>query len=198
MGSPQQLHDRNSPDNASGSTGSLPPEAALLIGQLMAEIKGVSHQLTETVTAINSQNETIHKQTELIHDNQLEMGRYYAGLERANSDIQLVRDTQITILSRLENAVSKEQFEELEAYVKTLNGTDGKFRALGIDINDPKSVEEWRDAFVSVRASRRTRSAVSTRVFQAVAVALVLALCTAAWNGGVKGLLVDTRQEQQK
>ncbi|AUR87802.1 TMhelix containing protein [Vibrio phage 1.104.O._10N.286.49.A12] len=198
MGSPQQLHDRNSPDNASGSTGSLPPEAALLIGQLMAEIKGVSHQLTETVTAINSQNETIHKQTELIHDNQLEMGRYYAGLERANADIQTVRDTQITILSRLDNAVSKDQFNELEEHVKTLNGTDGKFRALGIDINDPKSVEEWREAFVSVRASRRTRSAVSTRVLQAVAVALVLALCTAAWNGGVKGLLVDTRQEQER
>lgn len=164
----------------------------------MAEIKGVSHQLTETVTAINSQNETIYKQTELIHDNQLEMGRYYAGLERANADIQMVRDTQTIILSRLDNAVPLPRFEELEAYVKTLNGTDGKFRALGIDINDPKSVEEWRDAFVSVRASRRTRSAVSTRVFQAVAVALVLALCTAAWNGGVKGLLVDTRQEQQR
>lgn len=198
MGSPQQLHDRNNSDNASGSTGSLSPEAALLIGQLMAEIKGVSHQLTETVTAINSQNETIYKQTELIHDNQLEMGRYYAGLERANADIQMVRDTQTIILSRLDNAVPLPRFEELEAYVKTLNGTDGKFRALGIDINDPKSVEEWRDAFVSVRASRRTRSAVSTRVFQAVAVALVLALCTAAWNGGVKGLLVDTRQEQQR
>ena len=164
----------------------------------MAEIKGVSHQLAETVTAINSQNETIHKQTELIHDNQLEMGRYYAGLKRANADIQTVRDTQITILSRLDNAVSKDQFNELEEYVKTLNGTDGKFRALGIDVNDPKSVEEWREAFVSVRASRRTRSAVSARVMQAVAVALVLALCTAAWNGGVKGLLVDTRQEQQK
>ncbi|QZI93284.1 hypothetical protein SIPHO075v1_p0061 [Vibrio phage PS65A.1] len=164
----------------------------------MAKIEGVSHQLTETVTAINSQNETIHNQTQIIHDNQLEMGRYYAGLERANADIQTVRDNQITILSRIDNAVSKDQFNELEEYVKTLNGTDGKFRALGIDINDPKSVEEWREAFVSVRASRRTRSAVSTRVMQAVAVALVLAVCAAAWNGGVKGLLVDTRQEQQK
>ena len=164
----------------------------------MAELKSVGQQLTETVTAINSQNETISKQTEIIHDNQLEMGRYYAGLERANADIQTVRDTQITILSRLDNAVSKDQFNELEAHVKTLNGTDAKFRTLGIDITDPKSVEEWREAFVSVRASRRTRSAVSTRVMQTVAAALILALCMAAWNGGVKGLLVDTRQEQER
>lgn len=198
MGTPQQLHDRDNTADTSRAANSLPPEAALMIGQLMAEIKGVSHQLTETVTAINTQNETIHKQTELIHDNQLEMGRYYAGLERANADIQTVRDTQLTILSRLDNAVSKDQFNELEEHVKTLNGTDGKFRSLGIDINDPKSVEEWRGALVSIRASRRTRSMVGMRVLQALAVALVLALCTAAWNGGVKGLLVDTRQEQQK
>ncbi|AUR94518.1 TMhelix containing protein [Vibrio phage 1.195.O._10N.286.54.C8] len=162
-----------------------------MLGKMMAEIKGLSQQTAKIGSAVESQ-------TQIIHDNQLEMGRYYAGLERANSDIQLVRDTQITILSRLDNAVSKDQFNELEEYVKTLNGTDGKFRALGIDINDSKSVEEWREAFVSVRASRRTRSAVSTRVMQSVAIALVLALCAAAWNGGVKGLLVDTRQEQQK
>lgn len=191
MGSPQQLHDRNTADNASGSEASFSPNTAIMLGKMMAEIKGLSQQTAKIGSAVESQ-------TQIIHDNQLEMGRYYAGLERANADIQTVRDTQVTILSRLDNAVSKDQFNELEEHVKTLNGTDGKFRALGIDINDPKSVEEWREAFVSVRASRRTRSAVSTRVLQAVAVALVLALCTAAWNGGVKGLLVDTRQEQER
>ncbi|AUR98387.1 hypothetical protein NVP1250O_49 [Vibrio phage 1.250.O._10N.261.55.E11] len=163
----------------------------MMLGQMMAELKGLSQQMAKT-------SSEVHNQTQIIHDNQLEMGRYYAGLELANKDIQEIRDTQITLLSRLDNAVSKDQFNELEEHVKTLNGTDGKFRALGIDINDPKSVEEWREAFVSVRASRRTRSAVSTRVIQAVAVALVLALCTTAWNGGVKGLLVDTRQEQER
>ena len=76
----------------------------------MAEIKGVGNQLTETVTALN-------KQTEIVHDTQLEMGRYYAGLERANDDIQLIRDNQQTILTRLDDTVSKEQFENLEAHV---------------------------------------------------------------------------------
>ena len=169
-----------------------------MIGQLMSEMKRVGQQLSGTVNAIERQNNTITKQTEIIHDTQLEMSRYYAGLERANDDIQNIRDSQREILHCLEDTISKEQFDKLEAHVKTLNGTDAKFRALGIDITDPKTVEEWREAFVSVRASRRTRSAVSNRVLQAAAVALVLALSAAAWNGGVKGLLVDTRQEQEK
>lgn len=168
------------------------------MGQMMAELKSVGQQLIETTTAINSQNETISKQTEIIHDTQLEQSRYYAGLERANNDIQEIRDNQRTILSRLDDAVSKEQFEELEAHVKTLNGTDAKFRTLGIDINDPKSVEEWRDAFISVRASRRTRSMVGMRVLQALGVALALAVCAAAWNGGVKSMLTETKQEQER
>ncbi|AUR82748.1 TMhelix containing protein [Vibrio phage 1.271.B._10N.286.54.B4] len=170
----------------------------MMLGQMMAEIKGLSQQMAKT-------SSEVHNQTQIIHDNQLEMGRYYAGLELANKDIQEIRDNQRTIsdnqrtiLSRLDETVSKTEFQKLEEHVKTLNGTDVKFRSLGIDINDPKSVEEWREAFVSVRSSRRTRSAVSTRVMQAVAVALVLALCAAAWNGGVKGLLVDTRQEQER
>ena len=158
----------------------------------MAEIKGVGNQLTETVSALN-------KQTEIVHDTQLEMGRYYAGLERANDDIQLIRDNQQTILTRLDDTVSKEQFENLEAHVRTLNGTDSKFKALGIDINDPKAVEEFRDVFISARQKRRLRSVVGVRVLQAFAIAVVLAVCAAAWNGGVKGLLnTSTHQEQKR
>lgn len=165
---------------------------------MMAKLESVGQQLVETTTAINSQNETIGKQTEIIHDTQIEMSRYYAGLERANDDIQEIRDNQRTILIRLDSAVSKEQFEELEAHVKTLNGTDAKFRSLGIDINDPKSTEEWRDALIAVRASRRTRNTVGSRVLQALGVALALAICAAAWNGGVKGMLSETKQEQER
>ena len=101
MGQAEQLHDRNTPNNAHRPPASLPADAALLLGQLMAEIKGVGNQLTETVTALN-------KQTEIVHDTQLEMGRYYAGLERANDDIQLIRDNQQTILTRLDDTVSKD------------------------------------------------------------------------------------------
>ena len=192
MGQAEQLHDRNTPNNAHRPQASLPADAALLLGQLMAEIKGVGNQLTETVTALN-------KQTEIVHDTQLEMGRYYAGLERANDDIQLIRDNQQTILTRLDDTVSKEQFENLEAHVRTLNGTDSKFKALGIDINDPKAVEEFRDVFISARQKRRLRSVVGVRVLQAFAVAVVLAVCAAAWNGGVKGLLnTSTHQEQKR
>ena len=198
MESPQQLHDRNTTPNTRRATDTFSTDTALLVGQMMAELKSVGQQLVETTTAIKSQNETISKQTELIHDTQMEMSRYYAGLERANDDIQNIRDSQRTILSRLDSAVSKEQFEELEAHVKTLNGTDAKFRALGIDINDPKSVEEWRDAFIGVRSSRRTRNTVGLRVLQALGVALVLAVCTAAWNGGVKSMLTETKQEQER
>lgn len=198
MGTHQQLHDRNTAHNARRATDTFSSDTALLVGQMMAELKSVGQQLVETTTAINSQNETISKQTELVHDTQLEMSRYYAGLERANSDIQDIRDNQRTILTRLESTVSKEQFEELEAHVKTLNGTDAKFRALGIDINDQKSVEEWRDALVGVRASRRTRNTVGLRVLQALGVALALAVCAAAWNGGVKSMLAETKQEQER
>jgi BMFP domain-containing protein YqiC len=199
MESLQQLHDRNTTHNTRRATDTFSTDTALLVGQMMAELKSVGQQLVETTTAINSQNETISKQTELIHDTQIEMSRYYAGLERANDDIQNIRDSQRTILNRLDIAVSKEQFEELEAHVRTLNGTDSKFKTLGIDINDPKAVEEWRDAFIGVRSSRRTRNKVGLRVLQALGVALALAVCAAAWNGGVKGLLSEeTRQEQER
>lgn len=164
----------------------------MMLGQMMTEIKNLGHQMAKT-------SSEVHDQTKIIHDNQLEMSRYYAGLELANKDIQEIRDNQRTILSRLNETVSKTEFEELRAHVKTLNGTDAKFRSLGVDINDPKSVEEWREAFASIRSYRRTKSSIVTRVLQAVSVALVLAVCTAAWNGGVKGMLNnDTRQEQER
>lgn len=194
----QQLHDRNTTHNTRRATDTFSTDTALLVGQMMAELKSVGQQLVETTTAINSQNETISKQTELIHDTQIEMSRYYAGLERANDDIQNIRDSQRTILNRLDIAVSKEQFEELEAHVRTLNGTDSKFKALGIDINDPKAVEEFRDVFISARQKRRLRSVVGVRALQAVAVAAVLSVCAAAWNGGIKGLLNTSTHPEQK
>lgn len=164
----------------------------------MAELKSVGGQINETVSAINNQNETIHRQTETIHHTQLEMGRYYAGLERANDDIQEIRDNNRTILSRLDNAVSTERFEELENHVKTLNGTDAKFSLLGIDINDPKSVEEWRETLINARSSRRDRVAIRTRIMQAVAVAVALALCAAAWNGVKDDLLLSEHKQEQE
>ena len=164
----------------------------MILGQLMAKMETVSQQTAKT-------SEEVAAQTRIIHDNQLEMGRYYAGLEMANKDIQEIRDNQRTILECLNETVSKTEFQKLEAHVKTLNGTDAKFRSLGVDINDPKSVEEWREAFASIRSYRRTKSSIVTRVLQAVSVALVLAVCAAAWNGGVKGMLNnDTRQEQER
>lgn len=164
----------------------------MMLGQMMAELKGLSQQMAKT-------SSEVHNQTQIIHDNQLEMGRYYAGLELANKDIQEIRDNQRTILSRLDETVSKVEFHKLEEHVKTLNGTDAKFRTLGIDINDPKSVEAVRRFIDKGIESSATMKSVTVRVLQAVAVALVLAVCAAAWNGGVKGMLNnDTRQEQQK
>lgn len=174
-----------------------PVNTALMLGQVTAQLKTVCSQLEQTVSSVN-------KQTEVIHETQLEMGRYWAGLENANrdirdtrEDIQSMRDTQNAILSRLENAVSKEQFQELEAHVKTLNGTDSKFRMLGIDINDPKSVEEWREVFHASRSRSRTVSGVRTRVLQGLALALAGALCVAAWNG-IKDDLIVGRVEQEQ
>ncbi|AUR98484.1 TMhelix containing protein [Vibrio phage 1.251.O._10N.261.55.E5] len=164
----------------------------MMLGQMMAELKGLSQQMAKT-------SSEVHNQTQIIHDNQLEMGRYYAGLELANKDIQEIRDNQRVILSRLDETVSKVEFNKLQAHVKTLNGTDAKFRTLGIDINDPKSVEAVRRFIDKGIESNATMKSVTVRVLQAVAVALVLAVCAAAWNGGVKGMLNnDTRQEQQK
>ena len=75
MGTHQQLHDRNTPNNAHRASDPFSADAALLMGQMMAELKSVGQQLIETTTAINSQNETISKQTEIIHDTQLEQSR---------------------------------------------------------------------------------------------------------------------------
>jgi DNA repair exonuclease SbcCD ATPase subunit len=167
-----------------------PVNTAIMLGQIATQLKTVCSQLDQTVSSVN-------KQTEVIHETQLEMGRYWAGLENANKDIQSVRDTQTAILSRLENAVSKEQFQELEAHVKTLNGTDSKFRMLGIDINDPKSVEEWREVFHDSRSRSRMVSSVRTRVLQGLALAVAMALCIAAWNG-IKDDLIVGRAEQEQ
>lgn len=167
-----------------------PVNTAIMLGQIATQLKTVCSQLDQTVSSVN-------KQTEVIHETQLEMGRYWAGLENANKDIQSVRDTQTAILSRLDNAVSKEQFQELEAHVKTLNGTDSKFRMLGIDINDPKSVEEWREVFHASRSRSRTVSGVRTRVLQGLALATAMALCVAAWNG-IKDDLIVGRVEQEQ
>ncbi|CAH9012579.1 TMhelix containing protein [Vibrio phage 141O35-1] len=192
MGHSPQLHDRNSTDSPFRAETPVPSDTAMMLGQMMAELKGLSQQMAKT-------SSEVHNQTQIIHDNQLEMGRYYAGLELANKDIQEIRDNQRAILSRLDETVSKVEFHKLEAHVKTLNGTDAKFRTLGIDINDPKSVEAVRRFIDKGIESNATMKSVTVRVLQAVAVALVLAVCAAAWNGGVKGMLNnDTRQEQER
>lgn len=164
-----------------------------MLGQISAQMKAVCSSLEQT-------NTTLKRQTEIIHENQLEMGRYWAGLENANKDIQAMRDTQRAILQRLDNSVPIERFEKLEQHVKTLNGTDGKFRMLGIDINDPKSVEEWRESLNSMRARSRLSSGIRNRVIQGIALAIAMAVGAAAWNGIKDGILSDrtVRQEQTK
>ena len=192
MGHTPQLHDRNTSGGPFGAETSVSSDTAMMLGQMMAKLEGLSQEMAKT-------RSEVHNQTQIIHDNQLEMGRYYAGLELANKDIQEIRDNQRTILSRLDETVPLSRFEKLEAHVKTLNGTDAKFRTLGIDINDPKAVEAVRRFIDKGVESDATMKSVTVRVLQAVAVALVLAVCAAAWNGGVKGMLNnDTRQEQQK
>lgn len=171
-----------------------------MLGQISAQMKSVCSRLEQTANALN-------KQTEIIHENQLEMGRYWAGLENANKDIQSVRgtqrtlvDTQNIIIQRLDNAVPLDRFEKLENHVKTLNGTDSKFRMLGIDINDPNSVEEWRGVLNGARSRSRTASGVRSTVLKGLALAIAMAIGAAAWNGVKDGILSDrtARQEHTK
>lgn len=185
-----QLHDRDKPHRPIPETGSLPADAAMMLGGLMAKFDAVSNRLDNSC-------KTMDALAELVHDTQIEHARYYSGLEKANNDIQEIRDTQREVLRRLDNTVPLERFEKLEQHVKTLNGTDSKFSKLGIDINDPKRVDAVRRFIDDGIESTRTRNEIKTRVLQGIALAVAMALGAAAWNGIQTNVIAPSAQQQE-
>lgn len=167
------------------------PETAQLIGRLTATVDGNTHIVGELSAALRSLTET-------MTDQRLDMQRYWSGLEKANDDIREMRRTNIQILTRLDNAVSQDQFQKLEEHVKTLNGTDTKFKALGINIGDPASVEEWRDILLHARNRRRMASGVRLRVLQGLALTLTIALAASAWKGIREGVFSHDEPQRKE
>lgn len=153
-----------------------------MLGHLTATV-GVN---TKTVSELA---ESVKSLTSTISDQRVEMQRYWSGLEKANSDIRAMRESQSGVADR---------FDKIESHVKSLNGVDAKLRLLGIDIHDSKRVDAVRRFIDDGIESSRTRNDIKTRVMQGVALAVAMALGAAAWNGISAGFLQPAATQQQE
>lgn len=153
----------------------------MMLGQLIAQVGQLNTQMPKF-------SEQLAKQTELLTNQQIDINEYWTGLRKANEDIQTMRDSVVGIHEKIDKSVPVERFEKLEEHVHTLNGTDNKFRSLGINLDD---ADEWRDVFSSVKKSHQNNSAIKLRVLQALAVAIAMAVGAATWDG----LTADINQE---
>ena len=190
MDNAKQLRDGGPADSSNWAKVAPNPDPSLMMGQLIASQNATNKRLDET-------NSSVARLIELMHDGQIEHARYYAGLERANGDIQEIRDTQRHIAQRVDDSVSVEQFKKLEQHVKTLNGTDGKLRMLGVDISNSEQVAAVHQFITSGITAHKRNAVIKQRVITTIITAVALSLCLAAWSG-ISDTYLNPKQEQTK